>query len=270
VVFGSYANNLVANDTNGWQDVFLHDLSTGATTLVSRTRAGDATNSDSYAPDISDDGRLVSFASLASNLVAGDSNNLIDIFTAQVEVSEILVDGDFEIDTDADKQPDAWIGKGLQGDKLKCNTEDKFVAHTGLCAYRFKGGAANKSKLQQDLDLPALALGAGDTLTLTGYAKTGSGPMKFKVKLRVSYADDTTGKINLTAPLASGDYVALEGENSLTLTGTPITRIRVQIQDKSAGGKILIDSLSLLWTLEGEASPVIPLPLASNSIMALP
>ncbi|HEX2621775.1 MAG TPA: hypothetical protein VHL11_16570, partial [Phototrophicaceae bacterium] len=161
-----------------------------------------------------------------------------------------------------DKQPDAWIGKNLQGDKLKCNTEEKIVAHTGLCAYRFKGGAANKSKLQQDIILDPLILDGGNTLTLTGYAKTGSSPLAFKVKVRVSYADDTTAKIVLTASPASGDYVPLNGADNLSLNGKSIDLIRVQIKDKSTGGKIWIDSMSLLWMLEGTATEqIMPLPL---------
>ena len=35
VAFASYANNLVANDTNGRSDVFVHDRQTGETTRVS-------------------------------------------------------------------------------------------------------------------------------------------------------------------------------------------------------------------------------------------
>jgi hypothetical protein len=85
VVFSSSASNLVANDTNGATDVFVHDRTTGATERVSVGSSGDEGNGPSgvVMPDysaISDDGRFVAFESLASNLVPGDTNGSGDIF----------------------------------------------------------------------------------------------------------------------------------------------------------------------------------------------
>ena len=80
VVFHSDATNLVAGDTNGKTDVFVHDRDTGATSRVSV--AGDATQGDSwsYSGALSEDGRHVVFYSAASNLVAGDTNGYQDVF----------------------------------------------------------------------------------------------------------------------------------------------------------------------------------------------
>ncbi len=80
VTFGSWANNLVSGDTNNWQDVFVHDRTTGQTTRISLAWDGAQSNRDSYAPDISADGRLVAFHSTATNLVPGDLNDRRDIF----------------------------------------------------------------------------------------------------------------------------------------------------------------------------------------------
>lgn len=80
LVFSSRATNLVAGDTNERSDVFVHDLETGATALVSANRDGAAANGDSSTPAISPDGRYVSFASRASDLVARDRNKLPDVF----------------------------------------------------------------------------------------------------------------------------------------------------------------------------------------------
>jgi Tol biopolymer transport system component len=83
VVFQSNSSNLVAGDTNGKSDVFVHDRSTGATERVSVASSGAQANDDSYAgigPSTSSDGRIVAFASWASNLVAGDSNGESDVF----------------------------------------------------------------------------------------------------------------------------------------------------------------------------------------------
>jgi len=72
VAFGSTANNLAPNDTNGFQDVFIRDLSLAPTELVSLSinNIGPG-NGDSSGPTVSADGRYVSFTSDARNLVAG-------------------------------------------------------------------------------------------------------------------------------------------------------------------------------------------------------
>ena len=80
VAFESNATNLVADDTNGVRDVFVRDRVTGRTELVSVASDGTLGNHDSSFASISGDGRFVAFSSLASNLVAGDSNGVQDVF----------------------------------------------------------------------------------------------------------------------------------------------------------------------------------------------
>jgi dipeptidyl aminopeptidase/acylaminoacyl peptidase len=67
-------------DTNSAEDVLVRDLVTSTTARVSITTAGAAGNNDSFDPDISDDGRFVAFASVASNFVAGDDFGSSDVF----------------------------------------------------------------------------------------------------------------------------------------------------------------------------------------------
>ncbi len=80
VVFDSAADNLVDGDTNGVQDVFVHDRQTGATTRVSVSSSGSQGNSVSDYPSISADGRFVAFDSFATDLVTGDTNGVNDAF----------------------------------------------------------------------------------------------------------------------------------------------------------------------------------------------
>jgi len=88
VAFRSRATNLVAGDTNGSIDVFVHDRWTGATERVSVDSDGNQATGDRYSPAIADcynpalsaDGRFVAFASLAANLVPGDTNGSMDVF----------------------------------------------------------------------------------------------------------------------------------------------------------------------------------------------
>ena len=86
VVFTSNAA-FVADDTNTCgdpagpcQDIYLHNRATGQTTRVSVATGGAQANHFSEWPSISGDGRYIAFASHASNLVPGDSNNAADIF----------------------------------------------------------------------------------------------------------------------------------------------------------------------------------------------
>ncbi len=89
VVFQTAANNLTAGDTNGFQDVYLHQRESNLTMRVSE--AGDDTegNNHSAAPVISRDGRFIAFQSAASNLVPGDSNRVSDIFLVDRELASI-------------------------------------------------------------------------------------------------------------------------------------------------------------------------------------
>jgi cysteine-rich repeat protein len=80
VVFHSQATNLVAGDTNGASDVFVHDIATGATERVSVGSMGEQGNFASTAGTLSSDGRYVAFNSDATNLVADDTNAVTDVF----------------------------------------------------------------------------------------------------------------------------------------------------------------------------------------------
>ena len=76
----SVSSTLVANDLNGVADVFITDLQTGAVALVSRSSVGVQGNARSFAPAMSPDGRFVTYSSEASNMVADDSNGVVDVF----------------------------------------------------------------------------------------------------------------------------------------------------------------------------------------------
>jgi Tol biopolymer transport system component len=80
VGFESETSGLVVGDTNGRPDCFVRDLQTGTTERVSVATGGAQGNGDSVGCLVSADGRFVAFSSLASNLVAGDTNGWADAF----------------------------------------------------------------------------------------------------------------------------------------------------------------------------------------------
>jgi len=80
VAFSSNSSNLVPEDTNNTNDIFVRDTLTNTTTRVSVDSAGNPANRNSSNPSISADGRFVAFFSGASNIVPGDTNQRNDIF----------------------------------------------------------------------------------------------------------------------------------------------------------------------------------------------
>ena len=85
VVFESLATNLqIGSDTNSAYDVFLFDRLSGTVRLVSHASSSEVTagNAESHARSVSANGRFVSFASFATDLIGGgvDSNLLDDAY----------------------------------------------------------------------------------------------------------------------------------------------------------------------------------------------
>jgi hypothetical protein len=86
--FVSSASNLTATDSNGAvTDVFVRDIAAGTTTLVSASTGGGSGNGQSFGASISGNGRYVVFESSASDLVAGDTNGVSDIFVRDLQTN---------------------------------------------------------------------------------------------------------------------------------------------------------------------------------------
>jgi hypothetical protein len=101
VVFASTATNLVAGDTNGVSDIFLRDRDTDAdgifdeagavaTTRLSVASGGAQADGASIEPAITPDGRYVAFVSLATNLAAGGSGGLAQVYRLDRTSGEIV------------------------------------------------------------------------------------------------------------------------------------------------------------------------------------
>jgi hypothetical protein len=109
--FESVATNLVVDDENELQDIFVHNIKTGKTRRVSITSDGDeVTDESSSAPALSGNGRRVAFISDSEDLVGGDNNEVTDIFVHNLETRKtkrvsVSSNGD-EGDQPAGDQPD--------------------------------------------------------------------------------------------------------------------------------------------------------------------
>jgi Tol biopolymer transport system component len=101
VAFASDATNLVAADTNGTRDVLLRDLAAATTIRVSLATDESQSNGQSvgpgvrgglaFGPAVNFDGTTVAFDSIASNLVAGDTNSCPPNFQTPGRCPDIYV-----------------------------------------------------------------------------------------------------------------------------------------------------------------------------------
>jgi Tol biopolymer transport system component len=93
VAFASVADDLLPNDTNQLSDVFVRDLLTGATTLVSAgADGGPAWDGHSMNPVISADGRYVVFLSTATNLAAAQGTTFyINVFRRDLQTGNTIL-----------------------------------------------------------------------------------------------------------------------------------------------------------------------------------
>ncbi|MBL8861178.1 MAG: calcium-binding protein [Planctomycetes bacterium] len=162
VVFASPATNLVAGDTNAWEDVFRHDLLTGATVLVSVAAGGGPANHRSASPRTSADGRFVAFDSNASNLVLGDANGLVaDVFVR-----------DMELGTTALVSLSATGGQGnawCQGAAI--SDDGRFVAFTAMASNLVPGDGNSAD----DVFVRDLLLGTTSLVSRTPAGAPGNG-----------------------------------------------------------------------------------------------
>ena len=112
VAFTSNATNIVAGNSNGAAQVYVHDFQTGQTSRISVDSGGQPGNTWSDSPSISVDGRYVAFRSGADNLVPNDTNNFCDT----------NADGVFN-----DNCPDVFVHDRLTGETTRVSIDSNGV-----------------------------------------------------------------------------------------------------------------------------------------------
>lgn len=88
VAFVSGASNLVSDDMNDVEDIFVHDIQTGETIRASVASDGTQANGRSYVASISGDGQYVAFNSSATNLVPNHTNTGSTMFVHDMQTGE--------------------------------------------------------------------------------------------------------------------------------------------------------------------------------------
>ena len=92
VAFSSEATNLDPDDSDDIDDVYVRDLATNTTTLVSRAGSvGAKGDGPSYQPALSADGRVVAFSSQAANLHSDDNDGNPSVFVRDLETGALTL-----------------------------------------------------------------------------------------------------------------------------------------------------------------------------------
>lgn len=161
---------------------------------------------------------------------------------------ELLTNPGFEADTDANKIPDGWKAKNTtitKSDKIKCDKPDSTVAHSGNCAFMFRGNPnRTTSVLSQKLtDFSSLTDGA--TVTFSAYIDPRSAkPGTTFAKAKIVVSNNTKLKLKLVVP-ESDTYTQVSDSTVLNLAGKAIIKLQVKLLNDQSKGKFLIDDASL-------------------------
>ena len=196
VLFNTRATDLVANDTTGWTDVYVRDLRTRQTRLLSENRSGSGGgNSLSVATALSLDGRSVVFHSAASDLIENDLNGATDLFLVQIP--------ELSGDTDTDGLPDDW--ERLYFTDLS-HTAEEDADHDGLSnGAEFEAGT-NPVEPGSVLRISGIAPQLGSGIRLTWTAVSGKSYRVQQTDELVSAVwSDVAGEVTATGSVAEKD-----------------------------------------------------------------
>ncbi|MHB8086478.1 MAG: TolB family protein [Dehalococcoidia bacterium] len=203
VAFTSKASNLVTGDTNGLEDVFVHDCITGVTSRVSVDSNGNQSNWWIEEPSISGDGRYVAFDSFASNLVTGDTNNTWDVFVHDCNTG--ITD---RVSVDS---------KGNQGngssERPSINSNGRYVAFQSM-ASNLDSGDTNSL---EDIFVHDLITGVTSRVSVDSSGAQGNGR---------SYDPSISG---------DGRFIAFHSEASNLVTGDTNGTLDIFVHDRITG-----------------------------------
>ena len=196
VVFSSNASTLIASDTNGVSDIYLRDrcvsdgvavpACTPSTERVSLTETDGEVDGDCESPDVSADGRFVSFESSGTNLVSGASSGIQHIYVRdRVAGTTVLVD-----------RNGAAIAN-LQSDYADLAAGGRYVSFQSIATNLTPGLSGNTNVFVHDL-------------------QTGTSELQSFRPDTGAASDGTSGLATLSA---DGRYVAWESTSTNLLAG---------------------------------------------------
>ncbi|MBK9122987.1 MAG: hypothetical protein IPM16_07660 [Chloroflexi bacterium] len=165
---------------------------------------------------------------------------------------EMLVNGGFEEKDPVTGAAIGWTVENSTGDTVKCNKPGKTFTNFGECAFRFKGGVGESSKLVQLVYDSLWNMTTGDVIQLEGILNAAAlTEGDIVVQLKVAYVDGGLPKDKAKYKPPTGVYVdQAMAPLSIVIDGA-VAEITVQIKHKADSGKIYLDELELLLLAPG-------------------
>jgi hypothetical protein len=231
----------VTGDTNGFTDIFRKDLLTKDIVRCSLSAAGAQTDNDSAWASISADGRFVAFQSMATNLVATDTNGFSDIFRKDLLTRDVVLCSASAAGTQADNNSNISA----------LSPDGKFVAFQSLATNLTAGatgGFSNIYRKELEVTYPNWYLAEGTTAWGFSAYITIENPNAAAVTADITYMTGT-GSV-------AGPSLNLPPQSQTTVD----PNVTVPNQDFSTrvscreGRTIAVDR-TMTWTGTGAASP---------------
>jgi Tol biopolymer transport system component len=226
IAFESRASNLIAGLTPSAQNVYVRDRQAGRTDIASVASGGGDGGGDSGQATISGDGRIVAFASAASNLVASaddaklaslseDTGGAFEVYAHDMITSQTI------------RISDAPTGSAGGGQSLRpaIGGNGRFVAFDSTSAL-LVGGDTNKARDVFLRDLPAAASLSPAVLEFGSRAIGVPGPPLAAILTNTGWGPLTAGAVARTGAAAADFAVALNaclGRSLRWLESCPIT-----------------------------------------------
>jgi Tol biopolymer transport system component len=269
---GADSNNLVPDDANAASDAFVRDLTGNTTTRVSVTTAG-ATPGGVNFPDVSGDGRYVTFQTATSYDAANDANAAADIYRRDVVAGQTTL-------VSAVNATDAAAAAGDSRQAAISADGSRVAFHSAANVMPPDGNAANADVYIRDIGTKAVqrantpqaaneATGAGISANgaFVGFNYNDAAAAPFMTgdtnMLKDVFAhefapsDGTPPPIDLTAP-AEGTTTT---DASIAVTGTGAT-------DVSGLVALAVNGTALAPAADGSFSTSVPLAVGANTITA--
>jgi len=196
----------------------------------------------------------------------GFNDLLVDVTVSAASVgvtSDVLINGGFE---DA---LTAWtvsrpIGKP-DNDKVVCGG---LGAAGSDCAFLFKGGAGERTRLVQTVTLTGGQVSASDTLSVSLNYSSRLAANKLSVKIIAQPTGAAAEQVmalpvaqfTRTTTLTTPVYDVRTATLPISLNDSALDSLTIQVQFKSTSGKLYLDDVRLMVTTPGVRGGVLPLP----------
>jgi Tol biopolymer transport system component len=163
VLFESSASDLVTNDNNGFKDIFVRDMATALTTLVSVNTNGVSGNGASRNSVMTPDGRYVAFTSDASDLAGGDTNGIPDVFVRDLQggVTTLASPGAILVPN----PPPSWGLPPSLSDWPQVSADGRYVAFYSTASNLVAGAATVGNIYVRDLAAATTTLASSGALS---------------------------------------------------------------------------------------------------------